>query len=122
MVNGFDIDGVITIGIFPGPNDVIITGRSFEEEEETLKMLHERGIYNLVFFNPVTFEEKTRKSSGEWKAWAIADLEDRLGVKIENFFEDDSIQVQAITRVCPNLNVIEIAHDLTEKENVRHDA
>ena len=39
-VNGFDIDGVIHLGngicgIRPGPKDVIITGRSYEEEPET---------------------------------------------------------------------------------------
>ena len=45
-INAFDIDGVIHLGdgicgIRPGPGDVIITGRSFEEEEETLVRLQE---------------------------------------------------------------------------------
>ena len=59
-INAFDIDGVIHLGqgacgIRPGPSDIIITGRSWEEEPETLAFLRRNGIFNLVFFNPVRF-------------------------------------------------------------------
>ena len=52
MVNSFDIDGVIYMGkyggVFPGPHDIIITGRSKEEEPETSAMLLDKGISNNV--------------------------------------------------------------------------
>jgi len=55
-INTFDIDGVIFLeehdGIYPGPIDIIITGRSYEETEETLAMLNRKGIKNKVYFNP----------------------------------------------------------------------
>ena len=67
-MNTFDCDGVITLGIYPGKYDVIITGRSFEEADVTLQYLKEKGITNKVYFNPLKFEEKTRESSGLHKA------------------------------------------------------
>lgn len=113
-MNSFDIDGVITVGLFPGPNDVIITGRSYEEEPETLRMLHAKGIFNKVFFNPLPFNAKTRKTSGLHKAGIIQEL------NIAIHFEDDPIQWEIIERDCPNVKVVRVVHDLTEKENVRH--
>ena len=59
-MKGFDCDGVITIGLYPGPNGIIITGRSYEEMPETIKMLDKMGIRNPVYFNPLKFSEKTR--------------------------------------------------------------
>lgn len=118
-VNGFDCDGVITVGIHPGPTDIIITGRSFEEKPETQAMLEKRGINNIVFYNKLKFNDKTRKSSGEHKATKIKKLREE-GVEIVNFFEDDPIQKAVIERECPWVNVIHIVHELTEKENVRH--
>ena len=58
-INGFDIDGVIHLGngvcgVRPGPNDVIITGRSYEEEPETKAFLHKHGIKNHVYKNRQT--------------------------------------------------------------------
>ena len=117
-INGFDIDGVISIGIHPGPDDVIITGRSFEESKETLEMLRGRGINNKVFFNPLKYDDKTRESSGDHKASVINGLLDQ-GIKIEKFFEDDEIQkakIEENTQVA----VIHVVHDLTNKENQRH--
>lgn len=119
-INAYDIDGVITVGIRPEPQDIIITGRSFEEETETLAMLNRRGIKNLVVFNPCAFADKTRQSSGEWKAWAINSLESQLGITIDTFFEDDNIQANVLKDRCPELKVVLLQHDLTEKENVEH--
>ena len=113
-MNGFDIDGVISIGIYPGPNDIIITGRSYEEREETIAFLRGRGIMNDVYFNPLPFAEKTRHKSGIHKAWTIL----RLNPVI--FFEDDPIQWQIIEYLCPDVKVVKVKHNLTNKENVRH--
>lgn len=91
MINSFDFDGVVSLGIFPSNDDVIITGRSFEEEEETLKFLRNRNINSVVYFNPKKFNEKTRISSGEHKANII----NKLG-NIKYHFEDDPVQEEYI--------------------------
>ena len=124
MINTFDIDGVIyinkdLIGVFPGKDDIIITGRSFEEKEETLAMLKARGIFNLVFFNPIEFLNKSRKSSGIHKANILNNLKSQ-GVDVGIHFEDDEIQVESIKEFAPWENVIHLVHELSEKENVRH--
>ena len=119
-VNGFDCDGVLTIGIRPTCYDIIITGRSYEEEKETYKWLNKHNIINKVYFNNKIFNDKTRESSGQHKANIINFLLEN-NVKIINFFEDDEIQAKIIEKECPWVNVIRILHDLTNKENVRRD-
>lgn len=117
MINSFDIDGVISIGIYPGPDDIIITGRSIEEYDETMAYLHSKNIHNTVFFNPCKFNEKTRKSSGIFKASTINQLN-----MINIHFEDDEIQLQEIKNLCPNINLVHVNHDgLINMENVRRD-
>lgn len=124
-MNTFDCDGVITVGIYPGPNDVIITGRSFEEQHETLFMLKKKGIDVPVFFNPLPFDQKTRVTSGQHKANIIIQLYNE-SQNVKYHFEDDEVQKQEIERILKEHNlddkikVIHIVHDETEKENVRH--
>lgn len=114
-INSYDIDGVITVGITPRPEDIIITGRSYEEAKETLEYLHSRGIYNQVFFNPVRYNEKSRESSGEHKARILKALEGMVG----KHFEDDIIQKQKIEEVV-DIPVVLLEHNLTNKENEKH--
>jgi hypothetical protein len=75
MPNSFDIDGVIYMGeyggVYPGPSDIIITGRSFEVEIATRQMLAKKGKTKTVFLNKLPFDKKTRKSSGEHKAQVL---------------------------------------------------
>jgi hypothetical protein len=118
-INSFDIDGVIYMGdtftgVFPGPDDIIITGRSYEEFDVTNKMLKERGIYNKVFMNPLPFNQKTRKSSGQHKARTLSYLED-IGYKIGIHFEDDPIQAEEIRKLMPHINIVMLEHNLTKK-------
>lgn len=121
--NSFDIDGVIYMGeydgIYPGPDDVIITGRSIEEMRETRAMLDKKGIKNELHLNPLPFDQKTRESSGIHKGNVINWLWSK-GTLIQCHFEDDPIQAAEIKKLCPNVNVILVQHDLVEKENVRH--
>ena len=117
-INSYDLDGVITIGLTPGPDDIIITGRSFEEASETYRYLHERNIYNAVFFQPLHFEDKTRERSGKHKGKLLKQLIEN-GVNIEKHFEDDAIQKREIEKEV-DIPIVFIEHDLTEKENVRH--
>lgn len=122
VINTFDIDGVIYMGknftgVFPGPDDIIITGRSFEESNITLEMLYSRNIHNQVYFNPAPFEKKTRKSSGQHKANIISMLlsyDYNIGIH----FEDDPVQIKEIKKVLPKLNIVYLKHNLVNKENV----
>lgn len=123
MINTFDIDGVINFGeydgIYPGKDDIIITGRSFEEEPETYAMLKRKGIDNKVFFNPLKFEEKTRFTSGQFKGMIIKSLID-AGHKHGIHFEDDEIQIKEIQKIVPDVRIVHVVSNLVEKENVRH--
>ena len=122
MINSFDIDGVINMegfdGVYPGPNDIIITGRSKMEEPETMAMLKSKGIENEVYFNPLPFDQKTRESSGQHKARTLLYLEE-LGYRFGIHFEDDPVQAEVIRKQMPHINVVVLQHDLVEKENVR---
>ena len=125
IINTFDIDGVIYMGkdftgVFPGPDDIIITGRSFEEQNVTLDMLESRNIFNTVYFNPIRFDKKTRKTSGQHKAKIISMLLS-YGYDIGIHFEDDPVQIRQIKKVLPKLNVVYLKHKLVNKENVRHE-
>jgi hypothetical protein len=125
VINTYDIDGVINmgeglIGLHPRPEDMIITGRSlFDEHDYTWEWFKKNDISNRTFFNPVRFEEKTRKSSGEHKAKTLNMLLD-AGYEIGLHFEDDDIQALIIEQNCPRVKVVRIVHNLVEKENVWH--
>jgi len=124
MINSFDIDGVIYMGkyggVFPGPHDIIITGRSTEEEPETMAMLLSKGITNEVYMNPTKFDLKSREDSGRHKGRTLAQLE-KMGTTIGIHFEDDPIQAEEIKKIVPHINVVLLQHDLVEKENVKHE-
>lgn len=123
-IHSYDIDGVIYLGpnlngLTPAPHDVIITGRSFEEAPETIAMLRDRGITNSVYLNPCKFDEKSRTTSGEHKSKVLQQLyHDGYDIKIH--WEDDPIQAAIVRELCPWLHVIEVKHNLVDKENVRH--
>ncbi len=108
------------IGLRPQAEDVIITGRSVNEMEYTLKWLRSRNIRNSVFFNNILFNEKTREKSGIHKAKTLNNLIDNVKLDIQFHYDDDPIQADIIERECPHVKVIRIVHDLVEKENVWH--
>ena len=122
-INTFDIDGVIYLGaydgVYPGPNDIIVTGRSVEESVETLAMLDRKGIKNTVYFNPLPFDEKTRESSGRHKAEVIL-LIRSWGREHGVHFEDDEVQIAEIKKLVPDVRIVHVVSDLVTKENVRH--
>ena len=98
IINGFDIDGVLNLGngkcgIHPGPNDVIITGRSYEETPETMIFLKRNGIHNKVYFNNVTFDNKSRKSSGVHKAETLKFIKSEL---------DQTKDLVKLAKLCPS--------------------
>jgi len=122
-INTFDIDGVINMGdydgVYPGKNDIIITGRSFEERDETMELLSRKGIQNAVYMNPLRFSEKSRKSSGTFKGFMIQTL-NSLGYEVMIHYEDDPIQAYEISFIVPEVKIVLLKHNLVEKENVRH--
>jgi len=124
IINSFDIDGVIYMGeyggVYPGPDDVIITGRSKDEEPETLAMLKSKGITNKVYMNPTPFDQKSREDSGRHKGRTLLYLEE-MGLRFGIHYEDDPIQADIIRKMMPHINVVLLQHELVEKENVRHD-
>lgn len=118
MINTFDIDGVIYLGkydgVYPGKNDIIITGRSYEEAEKTNKMLESKGITNKVYFNPLPISLKTRATSGLHKARVIRMLLEK-GYKHGVHFEDDEIQIEQIKIHVPEIRIVHMVSDLVEK-------
>lgn len=121
--NTYDLDGVINLGEYPGltprVEDIIITGRSYEEAAYTLKWLQERDIYNQVFFNSLKFKEKSRWSSGIHKATIIKSLIEG-GMLLGVHFEDDEIQIDAIRTILPNHPIVHVKSNLVEMENIWH--
>jgi len=116
LINIFDIDGVIyfgddVTGVRPGRDDIIITGRSYEQELETIEMLKSRDINNHVMFNPLkrTDSEYSRTASGIHKAYCIAKLMESYRIGLH--FEDDPIQIEEIKKVHPELNVIHLVRE-----------
>lgn len=122
-INSYDIDGVIYLGgdfkgLRPEPDDVIITGRSYEEYAETSRFLESRGIKNQVFYNKKRFDEKTRETSGIHKAGVLNALA-RSDRKISIHFEDDPVQARIIRELAPDVIVVEVQSNLVNLENER---
>jgi len=120
-IYGYDFDGVISIGITPrSENDVIITGRCIDEQDEIKAILKERGIKCKVYFNPMTLAQRgnhtveARTFSGNHKAFTIENLLDN-GVNITRFFEDDPIQYQIIQENCPSIQLVNVVSSLVKK-------
>jgi hypothetical protein len=95
ITRGYDIDGVITHGIVPfGPRAFIVTGRSYEQSKRTIEMLHEKRIFNPVYFCPVSQSDISKTVSAVWKLKMINEL------GIDEFYEDDQFQIGIISRQC----------------------
>lgn len=127
-MNSYDFDGVLYLGpgrkgFLPREEDVIVTGRSYEEQKVTMQHLRELGISTdkEIYFAPWKWESKTRVLSGIHKARTLA-MMISSGMEIQIHFEDDPVQAEIIERALGDkLTVVLIHHDLTEKENVKHE-
>lgn len=115
-INTFDIDGVIyfgegVTGVRPCRNDIIITGRSIDQYDYTMDMLRSRGIYNQVFFNPMSRSDPhyCREESGRHKARVITKLLQVYDIGLH--FEDDLVQIEQIRKVHPDLNIIHMVRE-----------
>jgi len=123
-IKTYDFDGVVSLdehglGIRPGSkNDVIITGRSVDEQESTYRFLKEHNIDNMVFHNPLPFDDKTREDGGWHKVKVIKFLQE-CGFNILIHYDDDPIQAKIVSENT-TVKVIHVNHkDLIELENIR---
>jgi hypothetical protein len=117
-ISTFDIDGVIYFGkdspgVRPGPDDIIITGRSWEESAETLAWCSRFGIKNQIHFSVIPKHLKTREISGFHKALTLRELS--KSYKIDMHFEDDPVQIEIIESMVPEVKVVHLVHNLTQK-------
>ena len=72
----------------------------------------------MVYFNPLQYWAKTRKSSGEHKAKIINQLKEE-GYKILFHVEDDPVQIEEINQRC-DVTVIHFnSQGIVELENVK---
>lgn len=92
MLKGYDIDGVLTNGISPTGDYVIISGRTISEYDSTCADLAQRA----PVYIRCSGARGDRKHAGEFKATII----NMLG--IGEFFEDDIIQMNIIRKLCPD--------------------
>lgn len=95
---GYDIDGVLTTGIKPVGNYVIISGRTFKEYDDFAK---KAALIAPVYIRGIGLYGD-RIHAGNFKA-SIINL---LGV--EEFYEDDDIQINIITQNCPGCKVLKV--------------
>lgn len=106
MRKGYDIDGVIfkkgKVIHRPEKYDFIITGRSFQNAFKTVIELSEHMIYAPVYFNPRPSSEVMPVTSAEWKAIMIREL------GIEQYFEDDEMQIELIKARCPLVDIVHV--------------
>jgi hypothetical protein len=119
MIKSFDIDGVIFNGegypvLKPSFEDIIITGRSFEESIETKAFLKDHGILNEIFYNMRKFSEKSRETSGLHKATILCSRPDVI-----IHYEDDPVQAGIINEHWTG-TIILLNNPLVEFENKRH--
>ena len=96
----YDFDGVITAGVVPlDKADLVVTGRSEDEEEFIVNELQKRNVKSKFYLNPVSLEYRT---TGTYKSRILSGVHKANTVNIllngnDNiFFEDDPIQAVLI--------------------------
>lgn len=92
-MKGYDIDGVLTSGIVPEKDSVVISGRTFAEYDDFAKQAAQLC---PVYIRGVG-EFGDRVGAGFFKAKMIKHLE------VTEFYEDDDLQISIIKEECPNI-------------------
>ena len=95
-LRGYDIDGVLTAGIKPKGQYVVISGREHTAWAETLK---EVGSDQPIYLRPFG-AYGDQHDAGKWKGMLCA----YLGV--DEFYEDSPLQATIIRSIAPNCKVI----------------
>lgn len=97
-MTGYDIDGVLTAGYFPRPGDVVISGRTFAEYDETAK----RAAQICPVFIRGAGQFGDDEAAGRFKATMIR----QLGVT--KFYEDSPRQIALILQLNPNVEIVHV--------------
>jgi hypothetical protein len=93
-LNSYDFDGVITVGIIPRKNDMVISDRCVDEMTMVVETCQVLGVRLVDFYlNPKP--SKSREDAGQHKADMILKLISD-GVKLWNHFDDDTVQIKVI--------------------------
>jgi len=120
MINAYDFDGVISIGINPSStDDVIITGRCIDESKEVYDILRDREIHNAVFFNPIFYAKRGDKTKESWDYSAkhkviTLQLLQSNGISVDKFFEDNKHQAKFIKSQIPDIDIVLVKSELVK--------
>jgi hypothetical protein len=100
MLNGYDIDGVLSAGVIPEEPYVVVSGRGAgtEEDDDYVALLRKSA---RVFLRPESFPN-TNQGVGEWKSLVINIL------NITRFFEDQPWQIHVIKEMTHGCEVIAV--------------
>lgn len=96
MLRGYDIDGVLSVGVQPEHPYVVLSGRTFPEYDAFCKELASNApvyIRGIGKYGDVV-------AAGQFKALMINAL------KITEFHEDDLVQAEIIGNLCPNTTLV----------------
>lgn len=97
-LHGYDIDGVLTIGVKPKEPYVVISGRTFSEYNDYVKQ--------IASVNPVYIRGNGRLGDREHAGKFKAQMINLLGVR--EFYEDDEVQMQIIKKQCSTCRVFHV--------------
>lgn len=114
ITRSYDFDGVVSLGIMPaGDRSIIVTGRTMEEANYVVDVIHEMGDNPLVpiLFNPTPKSIRERWHSAVHKASVLLAIPRHFD--IENgtrhyHFDDDLLQIEVMREVIEKTSTGEI--------------
>lgn len=95
---GYDIDGVLTLGIEIEQGSVVISGRTWSEYDDLAKAAAQK----CPVFIRGCGEYGDRIHAGQFKA----DMIKRIGVT--KFYEDDPLQIDIIKSINPDVEIVHV--------------
>lgn len=113
-INSFDYDGTLTTGAFAPVvgQDIILTGRCYNEAAQVFAGLSKLGIENIpIFFNPMhysirgDFTEEARLKSATHKVKVLSELAKHHDV---THWDDDPVQIEYIRKHVPTVKLIQV--------------
>ena len=101
ILRGYDIDGVLTANIKPIEPFVVISGRTLSEYNSFAKTAASIAPVYIRCIGAVG----DRKEAANFKAMMINYL------KVQEFYEDDQVQIDIIKQRCPNCKIWKVLAD-----------
>lgn len=116
-----DFDGVVSEGIWPEGNKVIVTGRCLDEWEVIWNYLITNNKRCPVYFNQMPLARRGNHTleSRTYSAWHKADIINRLsrsGFNIKSIYEDDPLQIEIMNQQLSREMAIKIIFIKSEVE------